>query len=357
MLTTTRLRLLATIGVAIGLLGGAATGIYLAAAADSPKSSPNQPVKSQEALVPVATPEKNGAAVVIAEPSVDSGPLTKPLKKLKLDGDNAVVLNELFAIIEDETDLVVRVDVAAFRRIGLPDTEQSVELFLKIFSQARVFLPRHVERMPLRDVLGDALAQIFIQNMAQTVTYQVRGTQLVIIPSYQVPNTPGADPLNPQVQPGSDDDQTLLPARTLYEQIYGGVVSVNADKKPLTEILTDLRKQTGANIVYDNRCETAGKGGEKKASITIALNDVRLYDALRVIADLAELKMVYAGNIYYVTTPENAKAFQPPPVVRPIVYSTSPWGFGGGGGFQQPIPANNSVPANNPPPASDPKKP
>ena len=30
------------------------------------------------------------------------------------------------------------------------------------------------------------------------------------------------------------------------------------------------------------------------------------------IADMAGLKMVYAGNVYYVTTLANAKQFQPP---------------------------------------------
>jgi YHS domain-containing protein len=39
-----------------------------------------------------------------------------------------------------------------------------------------------------------------------------------------------------------------------------------------------------------------------------------------VIADMAELKLVYAGNIYYVTTPANAKTFQPPP--RPASSTT-----------------------------------
>jgi YHS domain-containing protein len=124
-------------------------------------------------------------------------------------------------------------------------------------------------------------------------------------------------------------------------------VSVSAEKKPLTEILADLRQQTGANIVLDPRCQTQ----TQKAALTLSLSDVRLYDALRVIADLAELKMVYAGNIYYVTTLENAKSFQPPPVVRPIVYPSPFWPGAGGGQIQQPVPATNPIPA------ADPKKP
>ena len=101
--------------------------------------------------------------------------------------------------------------------------------------------------------------------------------------------------------------------QVLREQIYGGVVSVAADRKPLADILSDLRKQTGANIVLDPRCEAQ----EKKANLSITLSDVRLYDAMRVIADMAELKMVYAGNIYYVTTTANAKTFQPPTLRTP----------------------------------------
>ena len=61
------------------------------------------------------------------------------------------------------------------------------------------------------------------------------------------------------------------------------------------------------------------------------LRDARLYDALRVIADMAELKMVYAGNIYYVTTAANAKTFQPsrPTEAAPVI---PPGGLGGLGG-------------------------
>ena len=61
-------------------------------------------------------------------------------------------------------------------------------------------------------------------------------------------------------------------------------------------------------------------GANGKAALTLTLSDVRLYDALRVIADMAELKMVYAGNIYYVTTAANARTFQqvrPPRVPTP----------------------------------------
>jgi YHS domain-containing protein len=165
----------------------------------------------------------------------------------------------------------------------------------------KVILPRKAEKLTMRDVLTDALAQISINRPC---TFQVRGSQLLIVPAYVPPVRPGANPLV-----SDDQEPPMVEAHLLNEQIYGGVVSVHAERKPLAEVLADLRKQTGANIVLDPRCE----GLEKKATINVTLNDVRLYDALRVIADMSELKMVYAGNIYYVTTPANAKTFEPAP--------------------------------------------
>ena len=102
-------------------------------------------------------------------------------------------------------------------------------------------------------------------------------------------------------------------------------MNVSADQKPLAEVLADLRKQTGSNIVIDPRCELA----EKKAAVTVTLSDVRLYDALRVMADMAELKMVYAGNVYYVTTAANAKSFQPSPPAKAVTPTGPMLGLGG----------------------------
>jgi RNA polymerase sigma factor (sigma-70 family) len=299
---TTKMRLLAAFGLALGLVGGVGAGVYYATAAD-----PQQPEKPEKAAAKAADlpevpgapaqakakdPEKADAAAAAA--------LDRPFG-LKIGGQ-AIPLKELLEQIEDQTDLVLRVDVAAFRRLGAADAGEGtdVKVFLQQIYDTAVLLPRRAEKLPVRDVLADALAQIGIPHPC---TYQIRGSQLVIVPAYVPPVRPGVDPL------AADDlSSPMLDEKRLTEQIYGGVVHVSAERKPLGEVLADLRKQTGANIVLDPRCET----GDKKPTVTITLSDVRLYDALRVIADLAELKMVYAGNIYYVTTPANAKTFMPP---------------------------------------------
>jgi len=324
MMTITRLRLFAAVGVAIGLLGGTATGIYFATAADPPKPAGNQVAKTEDAS---PTTNKLPVSVGTTELAGDTDPFQRPLKGLQnvlLKFPDGIPLENLFRQIEDDTDLIIRVDVAAFRRVGgiEPDGPDYARRFLSRIYDNKVTLPRRAEKMPLRDVLGDSLAQILFGGgdgfLALQCTYQLRGSQIVLVPAFQPPVKPGVDALNPIPQwtsPGMDaEETTILPYKTLWEQVYGGVVSVSADKKPLADILSDLRKQTGANIVFDPRCDALEK---KKAPLTIALNDVRLYDALRVVADMAELKMVYSGNIYYVTTPENAKTFYPSAAPRP----------------------------------------
>ena len=320
---TTNLRLLAAVAMTLGLFGGVGAGIYFATAADDP-AKPAAAASDPKPAKPVVPPapefpkldaapleDAKGTAAALARPfGVPVGPEGTPVE-------------ELLERIEKDTDLVVRVDVAAFRRVGVfaanGDGNLTASELLRAVYESKAILPRRAEKLAVRDVLADALAQI---PTSPPCTYQVRGSQLVIVPAYVPPSRPGVNPLDPD-----DLAETALDPRLVHEQIYGGVVSVTAERKPLAEILADLRKQTGANIVLDPRCEAQ----EKKTALTVNLSDARLYDALRVIADMAELKMVYAGNIYYVTTAANAKTFQParPTEAAPVI---PPGGLGGLGG-------------------------
>ncbi|MFO0796880.1 MAG: RNA polymerase sigma factor [Gemmataceae bacterium] len=327
---TTNVRALAALGLAVGLLGTAGAGMYLsaapepatvAAAAQEPKKDA-PPAKKAEPAPALRPAPPEGALEVVAALNQKFG------KELNPGG---TPLRELLDDIEDMTELIVRVDVAAFRRLeGFEPGDggfDSANLLLQLHN-TKAILPRRVERLPIRDVLSDALAQV---RFAVPCTYQVRGNQLVIVPAYQPPTRPGSNPLAPTED---DLDTPILSAKILNEQIYGGVVTVVADNKPLPDILADLRKQTGANIVFDPRAKDA----DPWDGYTLTMSDVRLYDALRVIADMAQLKLVYAGNIYYITTPANAQTFQPgrpappPAQPQPFVYppgTVVPPGAGG----------------------------
>jgi len=303
---TTNVRALAALGLAVGLLGTAGAGIYLSAApVQEPKTADGPPAKKAD-----APPAKKGAVAPVAGDGMGTAAALDQLLGRTGEDFAQTPMKLLLELIEEKTDLIVRVDVAAFRRLGVgddPDGGYSSDLLLTTLYETKLILPRRADRLPIRDVLGDTLAQA---KLPVPCTYQVRGNQLVIVPAYRPPARPGVNPLAPT---DDDGDVAYLDARMIHEQIYGGVVAVTADNKPLADVLADLRKQTGANIVLDPRA--AAVLGE--ANLTITLSDVRLYDALRVIADMAELKLVYAGNIYYVTTAANARTFQPDRPARP----------------------------------------
>jgi hypothetical protein len=304
---TTNVRALAALGLALGLLGTAGAGIFLGqtpeklpAAAPAQKADP--PAKEEPGAPAKVNPPAKASTAQTPTPAGTKGTTAVLDEKLGVEVSGGIPLRELFDLIEERTDLVVRVDVAAFRRMRAFESQEGgdgPDRLLQHLQVTRVVLPGKAARLPVRDVLGDALAQVQMQT---PWTYQVRGNQLVIVPAYQPSFAPGVNPLEPGEEASHLDDYIVR------EQVYGGVVAVTADRRPLADIIADLRRQTGANIVLDPRCQDqAGK-----AALSIALSDVRLYDALRVIADMAELKLVYAGNIYYITTTANARTFQPP---------------------------------------------
>ncbi|WP_439628457.1 RNA polymerase sigma factor [Gemmata sp.] len=321
-MVASKLRFAGVLCLALGILGGAGAGVYFADAGDPPPPAARVPAEKLPA--DAAAPQKAKAPDPAAAPPAAKGDagalaLQKPFG-VKLDAVDGTALEEVLELIEDNSDLVVRVDVAAFRRIGVLGEAAPPTTFLKGIYDTKVILPRRVDKLTLGEVLADSLAQL---DLSHPCTFQVRGSQILIVPAYRPPVRPGANPLAPFTSDGSFQEEVpVLSANVLNEQIYGGVVSVAVERKPLADVLADLRKQTGANIVLDPRCEPL----VAKSTVTVALGDVRLYDALRVIADMVELKMVYAGNIYYVTTPANAKAFQPAPPPPAAVTGGAPFG-------------------------------
>jgi hypothetical protein len=85
----------------------------------------------------------------------------------------------------------------------------------------------------------------------------------------------------------------------------GTLVHVDFDRRPLNEALRELAESEGINVVIDPR--TGDKG---KTPITLILNNVAFETAVRLLADMAELKVVAVNNVFYVTTDANAKALR-----------------------------------------------
>jgi hypothetical protein len=81
------------------------------------------------------------------------------------------------------------------------------------------------------------------------------------------------------------------------------LVRVEIAKQPLEEALRELAEESGFNIVLD-----AHAGEKVKAEVAGSFQSVPLDTAVRILADMADLKPVLLDNVLYVTTKENARA-------------------------------------------------
>ena len=84
------------------------------------------------------------------------------------------------------------------------------------------------------------------------------------------------------------------------------LVSDDVRKTPLASVLGDFAADTSFSIVIDARVKE--KAGVK---VSARLANVPLDIALRVLADMAGLSVVRMGNVFYITSPENAVKLQP----------------------------------------------
>lgn len=90
---------------------------------------------------------------------------------------------------------------------------------------------------------------------------------------------------------------------------YGGpylpLVNTVLDKRPLEDAVRELADLSGFNIVVDTRT-----GAKAKTPVSARFLNTPLDTALRLLADMAELRSVHVDNVLYVTTEDNAAALE-----------------------------------------------
>ncbi|HYH66018.1 MAG TPA: sigma-70 family RNA polymerase sigma factor, partial [Urbifossiella sp.] len=146
---TTNVRALAALGLAVGLLGTAGAGFYLSAApAQEPKTADGLPAQKADA------PPKKKADPAPAKKAAPEGKLEgTAILDRTLGGQrnpDGAGLREWLDLIEDQTELIVRVDVAAFRRLmGSFQSDDeggfNADAFLKALYESQVKVPRYVD--------------------------------------------------------------------------------------------------------------------------------------------------------------------------------------------------------------------
>jgi hypothetical protein len=141
-------------------------------------------------------------------------------------------------------------------------------------------------------------------------------------------------------------------------------VSVDCHGTGFAAAAKALADDTGANVVLDPRLKDRAN-----AAVDLKLDDVPLETAIRLLAEVADLRAVRMSNVLFVTSPERAEKLRPDadgPVpaspFSPFLPVPPPGGIGFGGGFggvavpDMAVEAPAVPPAPPAPPAPPPKQ-
>jgi hypothetical protein len=280
-----------------GLIGTAGFGVYQATAADDKKAEQ----KKADPPKPAAErPPVEGR--LESKPAVAARTADEVMKALAgvADLPESLTFDDLTQLLENQHALPVRLDTPAFVRRGYTSDT------LKQLRDKQLVL-RSVRRLPLTDVLREVMGQMAEAGgegaSTLRLSYRVKGNQILVVPEYIPPTTPGG---------GSAEEGKLrrVSEEQLAEAIYGEPVTVRYKNKPLAEVIEDLEERTGANIVLNG-----GRGGPDlevvgTKKVTANFNDARLLTVLRIIGDMCGLRPVVIDNVYYLTDSESAARLQ-----------------------------------------------
>jgi hypothetical protein len=78
-------------------------------------------------------------------------------------------------------------------------------------------------------------------------------------------------------------------------------VNIDLDKIPAAAAFKQLSKETGTNLLVDSRVAKEAQG-----SVTLQVDDVPLDTAVRLVAEMASLKVVRIGNVLFITNKATA---------------------------------------------------
>jgi RNA polymerase sigma factor (sigma-70 family) len=173
--------------------------------------------------------------------------------------DQGTRLPDALELISDKYDLTIRINEPAFKEMT-PGWE---------LEETKVLLPV-VTNVTVRQALGMLFEQAGVQ-------YVVQNNDLIVVPQAWVDRG--------------------MPFRQL--------IDANFKQTPLREAFEKLSRQTGTTIILDER---VAKGSDE--AVTLRLQRVPLVTAVFVLADMKGLRAVPLSNLLYVTSKQNADAFE-----------------------------------------------
>lgn len=178
------------------------------------------------------------------------------------DMQQPMTLKEVISVLHNKVapDLSILVDQASFARHNrdLPDLYET-----------QIKLPPYPKRMPLASLLRHVVQQIPIET-----GFVIRRGTIVIVP---------------------EPDSTL--EKLSQQPVLGDYTQAN-----VLTVMRDVADQAGLALVVDNRIED-----NANIPVTLTLsNGINARDALRLLCDMAGLKLIDLPTAYYVTTPTNS---------------------------------------------------
>lgn len=187
--------------------------------------------------------------------------------------DPKMTVKELLHILAERYDVRIGVNEGAFREEKQPDILNSLPFAERPLDK--------LARVSFDTVLRAILARV---PSSSGVTFLVRRDTLEIT--------------------------TVAAARAeIWGKDYAGpflpLVQASFEKSPLETAFRSLSENAGHNIVLDGRA-----GDKAKLPVTATLTNVPLDTAVRLLADMADLKAVMVDNVLYVTSKDNARLLQ-----------------------------------------------
>jgi hypothetical protein len=205
------------------------------------------------------------------KPGVGNPVVPNLLKEVKFEGydDPKTTLQEALEHLSDRFDLAIDVNEEAFKAAGMDD------VFRFVVAGERP-LPK-ANNVRVERVLRKVLSRLPVQSGA---TFLVRRGRI------EVTTLAAA-----RAEVLGDSDRELPP-----------LVQAAFEKRPLEAALRELGEWTeDLNIVLDGRA-----ADKAKTPVTARFTNAPIDTAVRLLADMAELKVVRMDNVLYVTSKENA---------------------------------------------------
>ena len=240
------------LGLAVGVFAAGASLVWQGTAGAKPLDNPEDVQKGEK-------PNKDDQAKPVEGKIVSANRARQWREKLDqpmtIEFEPNTPLREALSHIAERNSMTILIDDEAFKAdSGQPDIEAQP-----------IRLPR-LTNVRLRTVLRAILEQV-------NGDYYVRDDVLMIVPRQRI-------------QSGAVLRQSI---------------DLDLEKRPLAAALKELSDMTGVSVVLD-----AQKLKDSKIEVTADLRNVPLDCAVRILADMADMKSVVMDNLLYVTSIENA---------------------------------------------------